>query len=88
MRDRNTFSRYEYKEDRFDFNVWVRAPGPTAERYWSFLPDKDFLTLKLEEHGQRMGCNIPRQAIFDYRWDWRKLIAMRVRQIRYELRHK
>jgi hypothetical protein len=49
-------ARYEYKEDRFDFQLWLKNPGPRGKRYWSLHHAQPVLILELVSggHGLRL----------------------------------
>ncbi len=81
-RQRHAMSRYEYPQDRFDFDRWRKAPGPCQKPYWYIDPLTRTLTIDL-----RLGAiQIAPEQLCEK--NWRRVIASAVRRVRLYIREQ
>ena len=84
-RDRHMMSRYEYPEDRMEFQRWRCAPGPCQRPYWYFDQLRGRLTIELRKADRVMCYDLTMLELEMSRMGWRWLVAQAVRQARHAL---
>jgi hypothetical protein len=80
MRSRHCMSRYEFAEDRKNFQRWLDAPSPCSRPYRWMNEEKGRLVIDIVRAGKRLCYEIPRNALYGY--DWRRAVARAVRMVR------
>ena len=80
-------SRYEYSDDRFDFELWAKATGPGGKRrYWRIDHEAGVLFIEMSKRDLRRACCVAVEELRHSRLGWRRLVARTAREVRYALK--
>jgi hypothetical protein len=81
-RDRHCFSRYNFPDDRLNFDTWSKRPGPGAQQYWKIHPMEGNLILSFKRGEREFRCNLSLAKLLQTEGSWRFFVAYGLRQIR------
>jgi hypothetical protein len=78
--------RFDYPEDRLDFNRWLKAPGPCKSLYRSWRIDHGgMLVIELQSGEVYVAYAIDRIELFMSKCGWRWMVAQVLRMLRRKL---